>query len=61
MNGYKLYQIDIQTAFLNPDLNESIYMELPDSFVNQMTKYLYLQKALYSLKQALKVWYHEIN
>ena len=38
MNGYKLHQMDIQTAFLNPDLNESIYMELLDSFVSQMTK-----------------------
>ena len=38
MNGYKLHQMDVQTAFLNPDLNESIYMELLDDFVSQMTK-----------------------
>ena len=38
MNGYKLHQMDIQTAFLNPDLDESVYMELLDGFVSQMTK-----------------------
>src|SRR5436305_2119411 len=63
VNGYKLHQLDVQTAFLNPDLNdnECVYMELPDGFVNQMTKYLRLWKSLYGLKQAPRAWYKEID
>jgi len=63
VNGYKLHQMDVQTAFLNPDLSddECVYMELPDGFVNQMTKYLRLRKSLYGLKQAPRAWYKEID
>src|SRR5947209_11150336 len=55
--------MDVQTAFLNPDLSddECVYMELPDGFVKQMTKYLRLRKSLYGLKQAPRAWYKEID
>jgi hypothetical protein len=54
--------IDVDTAFLNPTLNEEIYMEIPDFFelihpgIKRESHYLKLKKALYGLKQAPKLW-----
>ena len=55
--------IDVNTAFLNPILEEDVYMEVPDFFdmiypelKNQLDIYLKLNKALYGLKQAPRAW-----
>ena len=51
-------QIDVNTAFLNPDYKEEIYMQVPDYFklimpsITKHTYYLQLLKSLYRLKQA---------
>jgi hypothetical protein len=47
--------VDIKTAFLNSNIDCNIYIELPDRQIGR------LLKSLYSLKQALKIWYNTLN
>ena len=56
-------QMDVVTAFLNGELDEDIYMEVPAGFKDPNRPHLVckLQKALYGLKQAPKQWYAKIN
>eukprot|EP00171_Calliarthron_tuberculosum_P022843 IDg22843t1 len=56
-------QMDVVTAFLNGDLDEDIYMEVPAGFKDptQPNVVCKLQKALYGLKQAPRQWYAKIN
>jgi len=60
-------QMDVDTAFLNPDLEEEVYMEIPEFFelvtlgVNPKQYCLRLRKALYGLKQAPRVWFKTVN
>ena len=48
--------MDVKTAFLNGDLDEEIYMDQPENFVEygQESKVCKLTKSLYGLKQAPK-------
>src|SRR5438552_1409618 len=56
--------VDINTAFLNPDLEEEVYMKVPE-FLEQVypelgkipDAFLKLNKSLYRLKQALRAWF----
>nr|GFA33274.1 retrovirus-related Pol polyprotein from transposon TNT 1-94 [Tanacetum cinerariifolium] len=54
-----VYQMDINTAFLNGNLREEVYVSQPDGFVDQDNpNHVYkLKKALYGLKQASCAWY----
>eukprot|EP00171_Calliarthron_tuberculosum_P002468 IDg2468t1 len=56
-------QMDVITAFLNGDLDEDIYMEVPDGFKDPKCRGLVckLRKALYGLKQAPRQWYAKIH
>ena len=51
--GFKLYQMDVKSAFLNGDL-QKVYVEQPKGFVDSnFPNHVYrLRKALYDLKQA---------
>jgi hypothetical protein len=56
--------VDINTAFLNPDLEEEIYIAVPrfleeifPKLASATDAYLKLNKALYRLKQAPKAWF----
>ncbi|TYK22560.1 F5J5.1 [Cucumis melo var. makuwa] len=51
---FKLYQIDVKSAFLNGYLNEEVYVAQPKGFVDsEFPQHVYkLNKALYGLKQA---------
>ena len=53
--------MDVKTAFLNGDLEEEIYMDQPESFVEpgQESKVCKLTKSLYGLKQAPKQWHEK--
>ncbi len=54
--NYELDQMDVPSAFLWADVEEDIYMEMPDGF-KENDFVLKLLKALYGLKQAPRNWY----
>ncbi|TYK09500.1 gag/pol protein [Cucumis melo var. makuwa] len=55
---YEIWQIDVKTAFLNGNLEESIYMAQPEGFIKkgQEQKICKFQKSIYGLKQASRSW-----
>jgi hypothetical protein len=60
---FKVYQMDVKSAFLNGDLSEEVYMEQPEGFEFSDNPVLVckLKKDLYGLKQAPRAWYHRLN
>ena len=59
----EIHQMDVKTAFLNGELEEDIYMDQPQGFVEEGTQYLVckLKKSLYGLKQSPRAWYQRID
>ena len=53
-----IHHIDISTAFLYGELDEEIYISIPEGLENQFNKnsVLKLNKALFGLKQAPRLW-----
>jgi hypothetical protein len=53
-HDFKLYQMDIKSAFLNGPIKEEVYVEQPPSFKDEeYPNHVYkLHKTLYELKQA---------
>ncbi|BBH07158.1 multidrug resistance-associated protein 9 [Prunus dulcis] len=60
---WKLFQLDVKSAFLNGVLHEEVYVDQPPGFVvkDKEDRVCRLKKALYGLKQAPRAWYEEIN
>ena len=58
-HDFKLYQMDVKSAFHNGPIQELVYVEQPPSFEDlEFPNHVFkLQKALYGLKQALRAWY----
>jgi hypothetical protein len=58
-HGFKLYQMDVKSAFLNGPIKEEVYVEQPPGFEDSgYPNHVYkLSKALYRLKQAPRAWY----
>jgi len=48
--------VDVETAFLHGDLEEEIYMNLPDGMEGMDDECLLLLKALYGLVQGARQW-----
>jgi len=61
--GFKLYQMDVKSAFVNGILQEEVYVEQPKGFLDpHYPQYVYkLKKALYGLKQAPRAWYERLT
>jgi hypothetical protein len=58
-NGLDFQQLDMKTASLNADLNEDVYLSIPQGVPLDKKKVcLKLKKAIYSLKQAPLAWYN---
>ena len=60
--GFKVYQMDVKSTFLNGILEEEVYIEQPKHFVdeNNKDKICKMHKALYGLKQAPRAWYERL-
>ncbi|CAJ2652309.1 unnamed protein product [Trifolium pratense] len=60
---FKLYQMDVKSAFLNGYLNEEVYVEQPKGIIDpSFPSHVYkLKKALYGLKQAPRAWYERLT
>ncbi|PNX72588.1 copia LTR rider, partial [Trifolium pratense] len=61
MYDIELEQMDVKTAFLHRDLEETIYMQQPEGFVEDNSKVCLLKKSLYGLKQSPRQWYHRFD
>jgi len=59
---FDVQQMDVETAFLNADLKEEVYIAVPEGLqVAEGCNCLRLNKALYGLKQSPREWYDNIN
>jgi hypothetical protein len=58
-HGFKLYQMDVQSAFLNGPIKEEVYVKQPPGFEDsEYPNHVYkLSKTLYGLKKAPRAWY----
>ncbi|GJT83913.1 retrovirus-related pol polyprotein from transposon TNT 1-94 [Tanacetum coccineum] len=57
--GFRVYQMDVKSAFLNGKISKEVYVQQPprfesSEFPNYVCK---MDKALYRLKQAPRAWY----
>lgn len=61
--NWKLYHLDVKSAFLNDPLQEKVYITQPPGFVQkgEENKVYIVHEALYGLKQAPRAWYSKID
>ncbi|GJV98350.1 retrovirus-related pol polyprotein from transposon TNT 1-94 [Tanacetum coccineum] len=61
--NFKVYQMDVKSAFLNGKLKEEVYVKQPPCFeISEFPNYVCkLDKALYGLKQAPREWYGTLS
>jgi Reverse transcriptase (RNA-dependent DNA polymerase) len=53
--GLQAFIIDVEEAFLHGNLQEEIYMNIPDGLDSHSNEYLRLQKTIYGLVQSARV------
>jgi hypothetical protein len=58
-HSFRIFQMDMKSAFLNGPINEEVYVEQPPGFEDdRYPDHVYkLSKALYGLKQGPRAWY----
>ena len=61
-NKYNMFihQMDVKTAYLNGDLEEEIYMKLPQDELG-ISRICKLHKSIYGLKQSGRSWYQKFD
>lgn len=61
--GLYVIQLDVSIAFLNSKINKDVHVWIPPTFEMKQTegKCYKLKKALYSLKQARRLWHMALD
>jgi hypothetical protein len=62
-NGFKLYQMDVKSVFLNGVIQEEMFIKQPPGFKNPkyLNRVYKLSKTLYGLKQVTRTWYARLK
>lgn len=53
--------MDVCSAFLNGEINVTIYMKIPEGVEEKSSKVCKLTKSIYGLKKSPKYWYEKSN
>lgn len=63
LKGFKVYQVDVKSSFLNGDLKDEAYFkQLEGLGLSKNKDYVWkLKKALYGLKKAPRPWYERLD
>ena len=58
----ELRHVDVRTAFLNGELDEEVYIKVPEGLQDMYPRKCFkLRKAIYGLKQAPRVWWLNLS
>ncbi|KAL8158002.1 hypothetical protein AgCh_002637 [Apium graveolens] len=60
---FKLYQMDVKSAFLNGYLKEEVYVKQTPGFIHEKyPNYVYMpKKSVYGLRQSPRCWYERLS
>jgi len=61
IHDWEIDQMDVVTAFLNPNVDGDVYMAVPQGIESGEPRVCKLRKSLYGLKQAPRLWYEHID